>query len=77
MGEIKRTHLYNKMVKSSFMPEYKRQWVADMKRKGWYKPTKEDSLEMKKQDSLKKVQLKLKLKEDSIKKVKLQNKNNI
>lgn len=46
-GEIKRTHLYDKMVKSSFMPEYKRQWVADMKRKGWYKPNKEDSLETK------------------------------
>jgi len=34
MGEIRRTDLYEKMVNTSFMPEYKRQWDANMKRKG-------------------------------------------
>ena len=36
-GELKREHLYNKLVNASFMPEYKRQWVVDLKRKGLYK----------------------------------------
>ncbi|MDR2205496.1 MAG: peptidoglycan glycosyltransferase [Flavobacteriaceae bacterium] len=36
-GDIKREHLYNKMTTSSFMPEYKRQYISEMKRKGWYK----------------------------------------
>ena len=63
-GNIKREHLYKKMINASFMPEYKRQWVADMKRKGWYKPTKEDSLERKRKDSLKKVELQNQLKKE-------------
>ncbi|SDI32011.1 penicillin-binding protein 2 [Chryseobacterium taeanense] len=54
-GDIKREHLYKKMVTSSFMPEYKRQWIADLKRKGLYKPN-EDSIRQKRiQDSLKLV----------------------
>lgn len=53
-GEIKREHLYKKMVNSSFMPEYRRQWIADLKRKGLYKKTNKDSLYLiKLQDSLK------------------------
>ncbi len=52
-GDLKREHLYKKMVTSSFMPEYKRQWIADLKRKGLYKEPKPDSLKLKKiQDSL-------------------------
>lgn len=56
-GELKREHLYKKMTTSSFMPEYKRQYIADMKRKGWYKEPKVDSVKLKKlQDSLRLVQ---------------------
>lgn len=52
-GDIKREHLYKKMVTSSFMPEYKRQWIADLKRKGLYVEPKPDSIKLKKiQDSL-------------------------
>ena len=43
-GTIKREHLYKKMVSASFMPEYKRKWVSEMKRKGWYKEPNKDSL---------------------------------
>jgi len=35
-GEIKRTMLYEKLVNTSFMPEYKRQWEANIKRKSKY-----------------------------------------
>jgi len=53
-GDIKRDYLYKKMVTSSFMPEYKRQWIADLKRKGLYKEPKPDSIKLKRmQDSLK------------------------
>ncbi|MDO5616718.1 MAG: penicillin-binding transpeptidase domain-containing protein, partial [Cruoricaptor ignavus] len=45
-GTIKREHLYKKMVTSSFMPEYKRQWIADLKRKGLYKEPNKDSLKI-------------------------------
>lgn len=52
-GDLKREHLYKKMVTSSFMPEYKRQWIADLKRKGLYKEPKPDSSKLKRmQDSL-------------------------
>ena len=55
-GTVKREHLYKKMTTSSFMPEYKRQYVVDMKRKGWYKEPKPDSIKLKKiQDSIRKV----------------------
>ena len=38
------------------MPEYKRQWIADLKRKGLYKDPKPDSIKLKKiQDSLEMV----------------------
>ena len=52
-GDLKRENLYKKMTSSSFMPEYKRQWIADLKRKGLYKEPV-DSLKQKRiQDSLK------------------------
>ena len=47
-GELKREHLY-KMITSSFMPEYKRQWIVDLKRKGLYvEPNKQDSIQKRK-----------------------------
>ncbi|WP_419869179.1 peptidoglycan D,D-transpeptidase FtsI family protein [Chryseobacterium sp. CT-SW4] len=68
-GDIKREHLYKKMVTASFMPEYKRQWIADLKRKGLYKDPKQDSLKLKKmKDSLefiKKQKEKLKIQIES------------
>lgn len=52
-GDVKREHLYKKMITSSFMPEYKRQWVADLKRKGLYVEPDKDSIKLKRiQDSL-------------------------
>ena len=52
-GDLKREHLYKKLVTSSFMGEYKRQWIADLKRKGLYVDPKEDSIKKKKRlDSL-------------------------
>lgn len=54
LGEIKREHLYKKMVNSSFMGEYKRQWDVYLKRIGKYEEPKKDSMQIKKlQDSLK------------------------
>lgn len=66
-GELKRENLYKKMVTSSFMPEYKRQYVSEMKRKGWYKEPAVDSVKLKKlQDSLKKVnEVKLKMQSEN------------
>ena len=55
-GTIKREHLLKRMLTSSFMPEYKRQWYNDLKRKGLYKPS-QDSI--RKKDSLNKVKLEL------------------
>ncbi|WP_018675053.1 peptidoglycan D,D-transpeptidase FtsI family protein [Riemerella columbina] len=53
-GEIKREHLYKKMVNASFISEYRRQWEADLKRKGLYKKANKDSLYLAKlEDSLK------------------------
>ncbi|SMP06160.1 peptidoglycan D,D-transpeptidase FtsI family protein [Chryseobacterium profundimaris] len=55
-GDVKREHLYKKMITSSFMPEYKRQWIADLKRKGLYKDPALDSVKQKRmEDSLKMV----------------------
>lgn len=78
-GEIKREHLYKKMVNASFMPEYRRQWIADLKRKGLYKEPSKDSMALVKiQDSLRMNHLdkntlnRLKVKSDSLK-LKLQN----
>ncbi len=54
MGDLKREQLYNKLVNASFMPEYKRQWVVELKRKGLYKEPNRDSLKIENiQDSLK------------------------
>lgn len=66
LGELKRENLYKKLTGASFMGEYKRQYIADMKRKGWYKPTI-DSVKMKRmKDSLKLVEeIKQKVKEKS------------
>ncbi|WP_292009140.1 penicillin-binding transpeptidase domain-containing protein [Chryseobacterium sp.] len=68
-GDIKREHLYKKMVTASFMPEYKRQWISDLKRKGLYKDPKLDSIKLKKmKDSLefiKKQKEKLKIQIES------------
>lgn len=52
-GDLKRENLYKKMTGASFMPEYKRQWIADLKRKGLYKDPALDSVKQKRiQDSL-------------------------
>ena len=52
-GDLKREHLFKKMTSSSFMPEYKRQYASEMKRKGWYKEPAVDSVKLKKlKDSL-------------------------
>lgn len=52
-GDLKRENLYKKMTGASFMPEYKRQWIADLKRKGLYKDPALDSVKQKRiQNSL-------------------------
>lgn len=43
-GDLKREHLYKKLVNASFMPEYKRQWTVELKRKGLYKEPNKDSI---------------------------------
>lgn len=43
-GDLKREHLYKKLVNASFMPEYKRQWTVELKRKGLYKEPNKDSV---------------------------------
>ena len=66
-GELKREHLYKKMITSSFMPEYRRQYIGEMKRKGWYKEPPKDSAQLKRiKDSLQAIQQK-KTKKDSAK----------
>lgn len=46
-GDLKREHLYKKLVDASFMPEYKRQWTVELKRKGLYKEPNKDSVAIK------------------------------
>ncbi|MCZ2083679.1 MAG: peptidoglycan glycosyltransferase [Flavobacteriales bacterium] len=46
-GDLKREHLYKKLVNASFMPEYKRQWDAELKKKGLYKEPNKDSVNLK------------------------------
>ena len=54
LGDLKREQLYKKLVNASFMPEYKRQWVVELKRKGLYKEPNKDSVKIQNiQDSLK------------------------
>ncbi|WP_234109538.1 MULTISPECIES: penicillin-binding transpeptidase domain-containing protein [Chryseobacterium] len=54
LGDLKREHLYKKMTGASFMPEYRRQWIVDLKRKGLYKEPNKDSLKILQiEDSLK------------------------
>lgn len=56
LGEIKREHLYRKLVSSSFMAEYQRQWLGHLKKLGKYVPQRQDSIRLKKfQDSLKAI----------------------
>ena len=45
-GELKREHLYKKLTGASFIPEYRRQWIADLKRKGLYREPNSDSLKL-------------------------------
>lgn len=52
-GEIKRTHLYNKLINASFMGEYRRKEIKRLKRRGWYvEPNKDSLLQLKYMDSL-------------------------
>ncbi|MCS3530041.1 penicillin-binding protein 2 [Chryseobacterium sp. JUb7] len=70
-GDLKRENLYKKMTGASFMPEYKRQWVADLKRKGLYKDPTQDSVKQKRiKDSLnfikeQKIKLQKKIEEET------------
>ncbi len=72
-GDLKRENLYKKLVGSSFMPEYKRQWVSELKRKGLYKEPNRDSVKIENiEDSLKfikneAIRARLILKRDSLK----------
>ena len=72
-GDLKRENLYNKLTNASFMPEYKRQWVVELKRKGLYKEPNKDSLKIQSiEDSLKfikneEIRARLILKRDSLK----------
>lgn len=53
LGEIKREHLYKKMITSSFQPEYRRQYNEYLKKIGKYVPPKPDSVRLQKtKDSL-------------------------
>jgi len=75
-GDLKREHLYKKMITSSFMPEYKRQWIADLKRKGLYKEPKPDSLKLKRiKDSLELVKKQKAKLEEKVKEKAKNNKN--
>lgn len=71
-GDLKREHLYTKMVNASFMPEYRRQWVTELKRKGLYKEPNKDSARLEViMDSLnfikdEKTRARLLLKRDSV-----------
>ena len=79
MGELKRENLYKKLTGASFMGEYKRQYISDMKRKGWYKPPPIDSVKLKKmQDSIKlaeEIKKKLKTENESRNKTKEETKS--
>ena len=69
-GDIKREHLYKKMVSASFMPEYERQRIADLKRKGLYvdPKVKQDSIKQKrKADSIKNANSKMQKLQQSVK----------
>ena len=72
-GSLKREHLYKKLTGASFMPEYKRQWTVELKRKGLYKEPNKDSLKIENiEDSLKIIKndalrAKLILRRDSLK----------
>ena len=71
-GDVKREHLYKKLTGASFMPEYRRQWVSELKRKGLYRePDKDSSMLENINDSLKIIgngalRTKLILRKDSI-----------
>ena len=71
-GDVKREHLYKKLTGASFMPEYKRQWVSELKRKGLYREPNRDSAALENiNDSLKiisnnAVRAKLIIRKDSL-----------
>ena len=71
-GDVKREHLYKKLTGASFMPEYRRQWVSELKSKGLYRePDKDSSMLENINDSLKIIgkgalRTKLILRKDSI-----------
>lgn len=71
-GDLKREHLYKKLTNASFMPEYRRQWDVELKRKGLYKEPNKDSLKILSiEDSLKfikneNIRSKLVFKRDSL-----------
>ncbi|MOA19594.1 hypothetical protein D3C78_1399880 [compost metagenome] len=78
-GDLKREHLYKKLTGASFMPEYRRQWDAELKKKGLYKEPNKDSVRIQNiEDSLKfikndQIRSKLIYKRDSLRlKVKTQ-----
>lgn len=57
-GTVKREHLYKKLTNASFMPEYKRQYISELKKKGLYIAPDPDSLRIKAiNDSLKFVKV--------------------
>lgn len=63
LGELKREHLYKRLVGASFMAEYKRQWDVHLKKLGKYEPPKIDSVALKKyEDSLRIINQKNKAK---------------
>lgn len=74
LGELKRENLYKKMVGASFMGEYKRMYINQLTKKGWYVKPKPDSLQLiKLRDSLKilndkKLKEQTKSKKDSLNK---------
>ncbi|TXI87179.1 MAG: penicillin-binding protein 2 [Chryseobacterium sp.] len=67
LGEVSRAPMEKSVIARNIMPEYRRNYINEMKKKGWYKPprlSKEDSIRI---DSLKKWELK-KREEDQEKK---------
>lgn len=45
-GDLKREYLYTKMINGSFMGEYRRQEIARLKSKGWWKEPNKDSMKI-------------------------------
>lgn len=56
LGELRREHLYKKLVGASFRAEYMRQWNAYLKRIGKFVTPKQDSINQERRDSLHQMQ---------------------